>query len=65
MSNEKGIGAGKAIVIVAIIAFIFVAIFVDLITCPTCRGTPVLHYLCSECGGDGKITTLQYILQMI
>lgn len=61
----QGIGAGTAIVIVVVIGLIFVVAFVDLITCPTCRGIPVVQYLCPTCGGDGKITVLQYILQMI
>ena len=64
-SEKKGIGAGTAIVIVVIIGLIFVVAFVDLITCPTCRGIPGVQYLCPRCGGDGKITVLQYILLMI
>lgn len=63
--DKKGIGTGGAIVIVAIIALIFVVAFVDLMTCPTCRGIPVVQYVCPTCGGDGKITVLQYILEVI
>lgn len=63
--DKKGIGAGTAIVIVAVIGLFFVAAFVDLITCPTCRGVPLVQYLCPTCGGDGKITVLQYILKTI
>lgn len=63
--DKKGIGAGTAIVIVVIIGLFFVAAFVDLITCPTCRGIPLVQYLCPTCGGDGKITVLQYILHIL
>lgn len=63
--DKKGIGGGTAIVIVAVIGLFFVAAFVDLITCPTCRGVPIVQYLCPTCGGDGKVTVLQSILKTI
>jgi len=63
--DKRGIGVGTAIVIAVVIGAIIVVCFVDLVTCPTCRGIPVLHYICPTCGGDGKVTILQYIMLTI
>lgn len=64
MDYEKGIGTGGAIVVVFVLGLLFVSAFIDVATCPRCGGAGVTienTQICSTCGGDGKITVLNYI----
>jgi len=60
--GKKAVSTGEAIVIVFIVVIVIFVFFVDFITCPVCRNIPLIKHACPICGGDGKITLLQYIL---
>ena len=49
------------IAIILVVGFIFAAT-VEFIDCPKCHNNPLLKYLCTKCGGDGKVTILQYLV---
>lgn len=51
--------------VVGIIAFLLFITVPEILTCPVCHGTFLVHYLCSFCGGDGKVTILEYILYLL
>jgi len=53
-------------VAVALLALIIVGGFVvaatvEFVDCPKCHNNPLLKYLCTKCGGDGKVTILQQL----
>lgn len=59
-------GSARAIAL-AFIAIIFFAGFaaaatVEFLDCPSCNNNPILKIFCTKCGGDGKVTILQYIV---
>jgi len=59
-------GSARAIAL-ALIAMIFLAGFivaatVEFIDCPGCINNLILKFLCTKCGGDGKVTILQYLV---
>lgn len=71
-TKRRGIGTGKAIVVVFIIGLFFTCVFVDIVTCPHCGGSGVNpqgetleDIFCSTCGRDGKVTVLEYFAYMI
>jgi len=48
-----------ALLALIIIGGFVVAATVEFIDCPACHNNPVWKYLCTKCGGDGKVTILQ------
>jgi len=64
MQERKSSSAGLiAIALFAIILIggFFVAATVELVDCPKCHNNIIFKYLCTKCGGDGKVTILQYL----
>ena len=63
MQERKGSANWIAVALLAIILIggFFIAATVELVDCPKCQNTPLLKYLCTKCGGDGKVTILQYL----
>jgi hypothetical protein len=65
MNEKKGISFGVialALVAIILVGFFIVAATVEFVDCPKCHNTPLLKYLCTKCGGDGKVTILQYLV---
>lgn len=63
----EGKSSSATWIAVALIAIILVAGFVvaatvQFVDCPKCHNNPILKYLCTKCGGDGKVTILQYLV---
>ena len=50
-----------ALLAIILIGGFFIAATVELVDCPKCHNNPILKYLCTKCGGDGKVTILQYL----
>jgi len=50
-----------ALVIVLIGGFFFAAT-VEVFDCPRCNNTPLLKYICTYCGHDGKVTLIQLLM---
>ena len=55
-----------ALVAVALLALILIGGFgvaatVELVDCPKCHNNPLTKYLCTKCGGDGRVTILQQL----
>ena len=64
MSERKSSSAGwiaVALLTILLIGGFFIAATVEFVDCPKCHNTPVLRHLCTKCGGDGKVTILQYL----
>jgi len=50
-----------ALLAILLIGGFFIAATVELVDCPKCHNNPLLKYFCTKCGGDGKVTILQYL----
>lgn len=62
--KELASGAAiAAVVLLAIIIFgaLIVAATVELVDCPKCHNNVLFKYLCTKCGGDGRVTILQQL----
>ena len=62
LKDDKGGVLGGVVAIILILLFIIFVCFIDVVTCPVCRGFPLVKYACGTCGGDGMVSILQYIL---
>lgn len=51
----------SVIVVSLVIAIFAVMSTVEFIDCPKCGNHEPEKYLCTNCGGDGKVTLLQYL----
>jgi uncharacterized membrane protein (DUF485 family) len=63
--DKKAISAGGAIIVIFLVVIVLFAFFVDFVTCPVYRDIPLIKYACPLCGGDGKITLVQYIFHSL
>lgn len=44
------------------IAIFTIVLTVKFVDCPKCKNHEPEKYLCTYCGGDGKVTLLQYLI---
>jgi hypothetical protein len=60
--DSEGRGAtGILVTLILLLGFFFASVSLDIITCPACHGSGKEgDRSCSYCGGDGKMTLLQF-----
>lgn len=64
---EKQMSGSARVIALAFIAIIIFAGFVvaatvEFVDCPGCENNLMPQFWCTKCGGDGKITILQYLV---
>jgi len=62
--RNTNIIAGVIVGVVFLLLLLFAG-FVEFIACPRCGGTPLIEHFCGFCGGDGRITLIEYLIHLL